>query len=1509
MSLDDNLDRAVGAVLDTVEDRESQLLSWGLTTGHFSYDELEGLTDGLLTGLESDGLLTPDEVIEALVDRALLVRGHGAGGETYRTRMAEGVALLARLRQLFPRHIENLAWQSAPTLVADFRFAVVPRRYPRRNIRFDDALNTIGDSVNIGAQRQAALAALIEAQGNPDMFRLAQFQVDATAAILRSLNGNRTTGTLVGAGTGSGKTLAFYLPALAHVAALIDRTNWTKALAVYPRRELLADQATETFIQTRRLAAHQATVGKRRILIGTFYGDTPPSSKQIYWPHAPGGRVCPFLRCPRCGSRMLWRDEDIHAATESLTCEDTGCGERTHPDEFALTRDRLQREPPDVLFTTTEMLNRQLSNSYTQHIFGVGAGARRKPELMLLDEVHTYEGVHGAQVALLLRRWRHACRRPVQFVGLSATLREPETFFADLIGVDRTDVLALEPKPEEMIAEGREYLLALRGDPVSGTSLLSTTIQTAMLLRRLLDPTTEGIWGRYGSTVFLFTDDLDVTNRMFFNLQDAEALDSFGKPLDQRPAGSLANLRASTQPDLPARRADGQAWTVCEEIGHPLTPGHHLEIGRTSSQDAGVKTGADIVVATASLEVGFNDPTVGAIIQHKAPHDSARFLQRKGRAGRRRTMRPWTTVVLSDYGRDRLAYQSYDQLFDPIIDKRSLPISNRYVQRIQATEALIDWLHTQIDGPRGHMRTDLAAPAAGGAEKRQGKAQQVIHAVLTQPSRQQDLAEHLERALRITPADVAALMWEPPRALMTAVLPTALRRLSTRWRRVRPDGGRDTEHHDKQHPLPEFLPTTLFSDLMLPELEIELPADRSAEARSEWMPIGQAMREFAPGRVSRRFGVRHQYLRHWVPVPVDGTNTLSVRTFVTDAEELGQFTSMDGDAVGETVRCLRPRTITPLEPERRIRDTSYATLRWNSQILAAADGVPLDAPYLERWERLAPTLEFFLSNRYASAIVRRFATGSDASIVFDGGGEQAVGVDFVEDETAEPIALGYALDVDAVRLRIRPPSDLLATLEAREPAAARSFRTRYFEEQVRNSPELTAFANEFQRGWLAEVFLSALLARAMVDHSTIEAASAELRKGDPARTLSEALATIFQTLPTDDESDDADGDRQGDAGRQRLHTRLDELFKHKPVLDTLFAVAPSLWKAFDEAAERWAGERFASTLAAATVEASQRLCPEFDTGDLLIDPLHTEATDAVEIWISERTIGGGGVTEELHRRAAADPRRFFRLIESALGPSDLEVVDGEMTRLLSLLDRQPAIATAVEDVRAAPDHEALRTAFDSLLGVLDAHGILVTHPVLAAINARILRPGANPKTDDLLNRLIRTWSDHEERLGVELDARVVAYVASADDSLEHALARAPDVSGERRRQWRMNVLAGLLWARGGALRERALSTTNPFRALPPADRLLVLAAVGAIAPPIQLTAPDWRETLAERLRSEGSARVQANRDQRAQLADALTTILSRPIDFGHLHVYPRVEAIRRTPDGLEAGIDLREALQ
>ncbi|MBV5334103.1 hypothetical protein JZU57_02530, partial [bacterium] len=87
-----------------------------------------------------------------------------------------------------------------------------------------------------------------------------------------------------------------------------------------------------------------------------------------------------------------------------------------------------------------------------------------------MDEVHTYEGKHGAQVAFLMRRWQRLLEQPLRFVGLSATLREATHFFGALTGCRPSYVDEVSPRADEIESEGAEYMLALRGDPVSRTA-------------------------------------------------------------------------------------------------------------------------------------------------------------------------------------------------------------------------------------------------------------------------------------------------------------------------------------------------------------------------------------------------------------------------------------------------------------------------------------------------------------------------------------------------------------------------------------------------------------------------------------------------------------------------------------------------------------------------------------------------------------------------------------------------------------------------------------------------------------------------------------------------------------------------------------------------------------------------------------------------------------------------------------------------------------------------------
>ena len=714
---------SAGYLLSALEDLELPLLSWGVTDGALSEEEVLGAIDRALAARpQAAGSRTAGEIRDFLQDRALLFRVPGSSPPRYRTRLAETLRLTAQLRQLFPpRGTPGNPppdwWHAGRRLVADYRLHAAARRYPRWDVPASDALTAFEQVPGWGRVQKAVTSAQIGSRN------LARFQVDATLSIYSSLMNRRPRGVIVGAGTSSGKTLAFYLPAFAAIAEQarpgISRVH---TLAIYPRRELLRDQLRDAVLSAARVEGTLMQEGRRAVRIGALYADTPASPDALGrhgradprgWTRRHDGFVCPYLTCPHCpegdAGGLLWADADRASGSEKLTC--LKCHESVPDGSLALTRRSIQARPPDLLFTTTEMLNRNSANGGLGQV--MGWTGRNAPSLLLLDEVHTYSGVHGAQVALLLRRWRHAARKPATIVGLSATLRDAERFFAELTGLPSRDVDYITPAADSMDGEGREYTVALRADPVAGASLLSTSIQAAMLFGRILDP--PGKPFLFGTSGFLFTDDLDVTNRFYDDLRDAEGGQSRAGRKGRKPV--LADLRSPDLPQQADRYRDGQSWDLVNKIGRYLAPdlqAGELRVARTSSQDAGVDADADLVVATASLELGFNDPRVGLVLQHKAPHDTAGFIQRRGRAGRLRGTRPITVVTLSDYGRDRLAYQGYETLFAPQLTASRLPVTNRYVLKIQAAQSLLDWLGRDIR--RTHHLADprflLTAPGS-----------------------------------------------------------------------------------------------------------------------------------------------------------------------------------------------------------------------------------------------------------------------------------------------------------------------------------------------------------------------------------------------------------------------------------------------------------------------------------------------------------------------------------------------------------------------------------------------------------------------------------------------------------------------------------------------------------------------------------------------------------------------------------------------------------------------------
>lgn len=1507
--------------LDRLERQEERLLAWGVVDGAFIADELFDHAEAFLNERSLWNVFSdPDEVVELLQDRQLLFHFLEGTHSRWRTRMAEAVRLVSKLRQLFP----GRPWQLAPTLVADYRLARVPRRYPRREIVPEVVFARLEADLRLTRLRRDALVALLRV-GQSDELRLAEFQFQAIRRMLRDLESRNSRGLIIGAGTGTGKTLAFYIPALTHLAGLVEpNEHWTKSVAIYPRNELLKDQFSETYAEARRLDAVLLRQGKRKIVLGAFFGLTPRNAAELKndtkWgrPRA-GGYVCPYLRCPRCEGDLVWRTADLDRDEETLHCLTSGCSSIVRQDEVMLTRHRMAKTPPDVLFSTTEMLNRRMSDKQYGHLFGIGPSVRRRPQLMLLDEVHTYVGTSGAQVALLLRRWQRALGSVVQFTGLSATLRGATNFFEQLVGLRPGAVEEVSPRESELDVspESVEYVMALRGDPVAATSLLSTSIQTAMLLGRILDPrqanTSHGV---YGKRVFAFTDDLDVTNRFYNDLQDAEGVDSWNRPQPNKsPLASLRSPSAGT--DNALRFIAGQSWQMCEDIGHPIGLAQSLQISRTSSQDVGVAQSSDIVVATASLEVGYNDPEVGAVMQHKAPRDWAAFVQRKGRAGRRRTMRPWTIVALSDYGRDRVAYQAYDQFFSPELPVRSLPVSNRYVLRMQAAFALMDWIARELpqDAPTGSVWSDFSGPPqtgwwANNLKARQNFEVEILKAVLDGNSdRSRSLVQYIQSALGLTADETQSILWDAPRPLLLSVIPTILRRLESAWHRVQSHP--DEPAHDHvvaDHPLPDFVPQQLFGDLNLPEVEIVIDPQQQGQAtESDFLPIVQALKTLAPGRVSRRFGYKHRFANHWFPLPnlQDHNQVVPVEQYCIEFEEAGNYQVRDGVGVRD-VRCLRPWKIHPGRPPANVAVTSNSVLEWRSQIAPSRedDRLRFEPPRGIGWDELLDEIRFFTHHQRNHAVVRRFAVGARANVSFRDGTQLDAVVRFVNQIDGAPAAVGFSIEADAIAFRFRMPADLGLSADHRNQRKVRAFRAAYFRHRVQTEPLLDQLANWFQRDWLAQTYFSALVQFAIEAGIGIEEAHRQLHSGDIVSPLTIVLDTIFQSLELP----------HGQQQSQRVHDDLLNLCRDRNVTDSIGNLARVLWEPPDQHWQRWAGDRFKASVGGALLEACVQSCPQMEAGDLYLDidagPRPPDAPqlppDVCEVWVTESTIGGGGIIEEVLRSYVADPRRFFRIAESALAPTDFEIVDRELTRLLELTTTDAELNNTLNSIRQATSHANLTQGTMQLRRSLAQRGFSVTHAVLSAVYSRILRSGSSPQSDALLRRLVGNWNHAEETLGVELDPRVVAFVASQNSAVQADLSTlgAVPVNDD---YWRFQTIYGLLWPRGEQVRGQGLSFYNPFAAAVIPDRDIVRDLIQCHEPSIPL-GPGYAAEVDHGIASHGAVRLVAATTSRQALKDAILRISAVPIEVDYLHLFPTVVSLTQDGSDVAIALDAREVL-
>ncbi|MCY9784215.1 protein kinase [Nocardiopsis sp. EMB25] len=116
-------------------------------------------------------------------------------------------------------------------------------------------------------------------------------------------------------------------------------------------------------------------------------------------------------------------------------------------------RQEIRNNPPDILLTNYVMLELMLTRPAERTALIKMA---RGLEFLVFDELHTYRGRQGADVAMLIRRVRQACEAPdVQCVGTSATMSSEGTAEdqRNTVAQVATKIFGTRVSPDNIITE------------------------------------------------------------------------------------------------------------------------------------------------------------------------------------------------------------------------------------------------------------------------------------------------------------------------------------------------------------------------------------------------------------------------------------------------------------------------------------------------------------------------------------------------------------------------------------------------------------------------------------------------------------------------------------------------------------------------------------------------------------------------------------------------------------------------------------------------------------------------------------------------------------------------------------------------------------------------------------------------------------------------------------------------------------------------------------------------
>jgi DEAD/DEAH box helicase domain-containing protein len=275
------------------------------------------------------------------------------------------------------------------------------------------------------------------------------------------------------------------------------------------------------------------------------------------------------------------------------------------------------RDEARIIFTNPDMLHitilpqEEAWRSFLQNL-----------KFVVVDELHVYNGLFGAHVALIMRRLRRVCaavgNHHVKFISCSATVANPEAHMKTIFGVEEVKLTDFDGSPS-----GRKEFLCWNtpfrdpGDPTSGRG--NTIAEAAKLFCQLI---------LRGVRVIAFC--------------------RIRKQCEVLQASIKTELQELERPEVIAR-------VMSYRGGY--TPQDRRQIEREMFD--GKLVG---IVATSALELGVDIGSLDAVITVGFPYTIANLRQQSGRAGRRN--KDSLSVLIGDcFPTDQFYMSNPDEIF------------------------------------------------------------------------------------------------------------------------------------------------------------------------------------------------------------------------------------------------------------------------------------------------------------------------------------------------------------------------------------------------------------------------------------------------------------------------------------------------------------------------------------------------------------------------------------------------------------------------------------------------------------------------------------------------------------------------------------------------------------------------------------------------------------------------------------------------------------------------------